>query len=204
MDDVIDKAKKIKTLYDETAYLYNSRYAEIQKKKYSLVFPDLLLRLLSLKKPTFLVDIGCGTGMFFEFLLNEFMSRNVQRTLMKFICADISPNMIERVNTLTALTYQKQIYERFLINAEVPPFASHTFKFIFSFTMLQNLSDRMIGLTKLITLLSLGGFGTISILKKAYTEAFMSHALKSLYGVSSRIQKVFANSCEDVILTIAT
>ena len=201
MINTIDKAKKIKNLYDETAYFYNLRYAGIQKKKYSLVFPDLLSRILSLKKPAFLADIGCGTGMFLEYLINKCKSKSVQKELIKFICADISPSMIEKVSVPT---FRKQICERFLINAEISPFTWHAFKFVFSFTVLQNLSDRMAGVTNLINLLSLSGFETISILKKAYTKDFLSHILSSLYGVSSRVQEVFTVSCEDVLLTIAT
>jgi len=196
------KAKEIKKLYDETACLYNLRYTEIQKHKYSLISNDILTKISLLKKPLYLVDIGCGTGIFFKFLFNELKIQEAhKKNLLKYICADISPNMMKKT---FSLNHQRQFYDRLLLNAEFLPLTSHSFKFVFSFTMLQNMSNPLSTLNTLISLLALNGFEVISILKKVFTDVFLKQSLNALYGISSKIQKISKKNCEDILITVST
>jgi ubiquinone/menaquinone biosynthesis C-methylase UbiE len=109
----MEKKSQIKEDYDKTAEIYNERYGDIQLEKYSIMLQDL-----KLKKP--ILDLGCGTGMFGEFL----------KAKKGITGIDISLEMLKQSSGA-----------RVQGDIENLPFKSESFTTVVSFTALQNLED---------------------------------------------------------------
>ena len=106
------KKVEIKSKYETTSEIYDSRYKEIQKEKYSAALEDLRLR----EK---ILDLGCGTG-----LLADFLKKKI------FGC-DISFEMLRKAKKRGMLVVQADL--------DSLPFKPETFQTVLSFTSLQNL-----------------------------------------------------------------
>jgi len=104
--------QKVQRNYDLSAEVYDSRYSDIQKEKYSLALQDL-----ELQKP--LLDLGCGTG-----LLKDFLG-------VDLIGCDISRNMLKKAKERGEIVVQADL--------ENLPFKN--ISTILSFTALQNVPD---------------------------------------------------------------
>ncbi|MBS7252163.1 MAG: class I SAM-dependent methyltransferase, partial [Candidatus Freyarchaeota archaeon] len=56
-----NSSKKKMSLYDQTAWIYDRRYREIQEEKYKSI-----LSKIALHKRDLVLDAGCGTGLLME------------------------------------------------------------------------------------------------------------------------------------------
>ncbi len=72
--------------YDITSNSYDELYGEEQFLKYDFIFSKLSVRL-----GRDVADIGCGTGLLYEFLKKAF-----KQTPLRYLCIDASEGMIRR------------------------------------------------------------------------------------------------------------
>ena len=106
--------KAIQQRYDLTADVYDDRYKKIQFEKFKIMLQDLQINGKVL-------DHGCGTGLFAEFVKSHFFG------------IDVSFKMLKQAQKRGELVVQGDI--------EHLPFKSKTFDWILSFTVLQNVQN---------------------------------------------------------------
>jgi ubiquinone/menaquinone biosynthesis C-methylase UbiE len=123
---------KIMQRYDITAEMYEMRYTEEQKAKYKAA-----LDLLSINPDSKILDVGCGTGLFFQ---------HVATKAQTVVSADISIKLLRQ-----AKKRAQEFYNVHLVQADADhlPFINNQFNIIFSFTVLQNLPKPLESLSEI-------------------------------------------------------
>ena len=153
-----NKKKKIIENYNLSAYFYDKRYKEIQEKKYNKV-----LNIYQLKEKKVL-DVGCGTGLLIEFILNsESYNGNLK---CNFVAIDISWNMLLEFKSKLFRLKDKANISLMLSDIENLPFRDNIFNLIFSFTSFQNLPGTYEGFQELFRVALISSDLKFSFLKK--------------------------------------
>ncbi|MGQ9720675.1 MAG: class I SAM-dependent methyltransferase [Candidatus Jordarchaeum sp.] len=132
-------------LYDQTAWIYDQRYREIQEEKYRSIFSRI-----TLKKGELTLDAGCGTGL----LLEKFSSKQ------RVIGIDFSMEMIRIA--------KNRIRNSNLIQADLNslPFKDKTFSKVFGVTVLQNLKRPQKAVKEIARIIQKRGLVILSTLSK--------------------------------------
>ncbi|MFX0096638.1 MAG: class I SAM-dependent methyltransferase [Candidatus Hodarchaeota archaeon] len=142
----MERKNTISKAYNKTAKFYDRRYQRIQLAKY-----DFLLRNIRLGPDDFILDVGCGTGLFMERI-----GHNVDR----MIGIDVSKRMlrvaVERVSGGLFV----------LADVDSLPFRRKMFSKVFSITLLQNVPDPFSSLRELARLIRKNGFLAVTVLRK--------------------------------------
>jgi len=136
--------------YDLTAQMYDQRYCAEQETKYKAA-----LESLTLTQTGVILDVGCGTGLFFSHLTKK---------VETVVGLDISHELL-----LQAKKRARGIDNVFLIQADADylPFRKDFFSFVFAFTMLQNMPKPIETLKEIKQVTKSEGFIVISGLKRA-------------------------------------
>jgi ubiquinone/menaquinone biosynthesis C-methylase UbiE len=115
------KKRSVMRRYNLTAHIYDMRYAEEQTAKIKAALEDL-----SIEKRSLILDAGCGTGILFDYVVNE------AETLVGL---DISKKIL-----LQAKKCVKNSKNTYLVLADVDnmPLKEKVFDYVFAVTMLQN------------------------------------------------------------------
>lgn len=144
---MVARKLELKRRYGETAQLYDRRYEEIQRKKYSAILP-------SLPRANKILDLGCGTGMF----LGELAK------LGKFVVgADSSAPML-------SIAKQRSAGAFFLLaDADSLPFADGGFDVVVSVTLLQNMPNPVATVKEIARVTASGGILALSTLKRKHS-----------------------------------
>ncbi|MHC1591862.1 MAG: class I SAM-dependent methyltransferase [Candidatus Helarchaeales archaeon] len=146
----VEHKKEIKNKYDETAQVYDKRYREIQWQKFALIFKEDPINPREM-----IADLGCGTGLLFEYL------KIIPRTS---IVVDLS---IEMLKILKGKFHHPSIHP-IMADIEHLPLKSSIFDRAFLITSLQNVPDRKNVLSETHRVVSSGGNIILSVLKKKY------------------------------------
>ncbi|MFX1343928.1 MAG: class I SAM-dependent methyltransferase [Promethearchaeota archaeon] len=154
----LSKKKKIIENYNLTAKFYDKRYKKIQEKKYSIVLSNYQL------KEKRVLDVGCGTGLLIEFILNSEIFDTASR--FYFVAMDISWNMLLEFKLKLLRCKDNVNISLILSDIEHLPFRNNIFNVIFSFTSFQNLPGTHKGIQELIRVASIISDLKFSILKK--------------------------------------
>lgn len=132
--------------YDEIANFYDELYGNEQKRKYIIV-----KNLLSSKINTIL-DLGCGTGLF-----SEYLSSNIY-----YICLDLSLSMLDVFKNRRR---EKRIADIICADMNLLPFRKSSFKAITTITAIHETQNIYNTLTETLSLLRKEGILVITINK---------------------------------------
>jgi len=110
--------------YDLTADIYDERYREEQEAKYKAALENL-----SLNRSSIVLDVGCGSGLFFSHVADEVEAA---------VGVDVSRELLRLANQRT-----KRYQNVFLVlaDADYLPFKRELFDLVFAFTIIQNVSN---------------------------------------------------------------
>ena len=148
--------------YDLIAKMYNERYSEEQQSKYNAA-----LSLMHFSKNRFVLDVGCGTGLFF----------NCIAARVRFVVgADLSRRLLLKANE-----YVKKFDNVHLVcaDADYLPFSKNYFDAIFAFTLFQNLPKPILALKEILRVAKPAGFVVITGLKKVFSLSSFKELLCS-------------------------
>ncbi|UCD00482.1 MAG: class I SAM-dependent methyltransferase [Promethearchaeota archaeon] len=165
-----NKKKRIIDDYNSSAHFYDRRYRQIQLEKYDLILNNYHLngKIIS--------DIGCGTGLLFEYISN--LKRDEKRVKYKFVAIDISWNMLLEFKSKVENYKTKNNLELILGDIENLPFRGNTFHSIFSLTSFQNLPYLKKGLRESFKVCKNNADFRFSILKKSIDLKNLKDMLK--------------------------
>jgi demethylmenaquinone methyltransferase/2-methoxy-6-polyprenyl-1,4-benzoquinol methylase len=128
--------------------IYDKRYKQEQKIKYSIV-----LNNLNLLKNELILDHGCGTGLFVELIKNPIVGIDSSSSLL-----------------IGALKKVKRKKNKYLVKGDVDhlPFKDNIFQKLFSFTVIQNIVNPYDTLIEILRVTE--GLKIITVLKKTYDQ----------------------------------
>lgn len=151
-----DQKRKTMRRYDLTAQMYEERYAEEQAVKYQAA-----LEHLNIVRHSSVLDIGCGTGLLFSYVVAEAQT---------VVGVDIS-----RLLLLQAKERARDFRNVHLVQADADhlPFKNNNFNVVFAFTVLQNMPKPLETLSEIKRNTKQGAAIVVTGLKKAFSlEAF--------------------------------
>ncbi len=119
-----DKKRDVMQRYDLTAHIYDMRYAEEQTAKI-----EAAMKKINTEKNSSILDIGCGTGLLFDYVANK--SKTV-------VGLDISRKIL-----LQARKNAKKFPNVHLIwaDADNVPLRKGAFNHVFAVTLIQNMPN---------------------------------------------------------------
>ena len=167
-----NKKEKIIERYNSTAHIYDKRYSNIQAEKFKHLLNNFTLEG---KK---ILDIGCGTGLFQEYIQNNLKFN--KKTPFSFVVTDISLNML----TLFLEKKKKGLFQFgekiniVLSDMGRLPFRNDVFNSIFSLTSLQNLPNINEGIEESLRVSINHAELRFSILKKSLDVDNLNSLLK--------------------------
>jgi ubiquinone/menaquinone biosynthesis C-methylase UbiE len=148
--------RTVRRSYDLTAQMYDLRYGEEQEAKYMAA-----LESISLGDSDVVLDVGCGTGMFF---------RHLEGKVQAVVGVDLSRNLLLKAHKRAKLLRNVHMV---LADADHLPFGNGFSKRVFAFTVLQNMPKPTETLLELRRVASPDGSLVVTALKQAFSlEAF--------------------------------
>ena len=184
-NSLLNKKKFIQDQYNNESYveIYDTRYENGQADKFEALWKQMkkvwdetpksiVQRIMTL------LDIGCGTGLFFDFLNR----RTTQKLVYHFIGLDLSRGMLKAFrNKIKFFDAQAILIEA---DAENLPLRDGTIPIVTGFTSLQNLPNLEQGLSEIRRILHIPKIIAISILKKH----------KDFQNLTIQLNKVFEST----------
>jgi len=146
--------RRVMRRYDLTARMYDERYAEEQAAKYRAALKHLDIH-------GSVLDVGCGTGLFFSHIAAEAQT---------VVGVDIS-----RLLLLQAQKRARRFRNVHLVQADADhlPFSDKQFTVVFAFTVLQNMPKPLETLSEIKRISERDASVIVTGLKKAFAlEAF--------------------------------
>ena len=147
--------------YCRTADMYDGQFSEEQKKKYKAA-----LRKSPPYRGGYVLDVGCGTGLFIE----DAMLRSY------IVGVDCSKKMIKKAKQ----KYRSLNTAFICADADYLPFMDKVFEVIFSFTLLQNMPEPKMTVQEIYSVAKTGAHIVLTGLKKKFTKTSFLQLLKKL------------------------
>lgn len=137
--------------YDLTADMYDMRYFEEQTAKISVALEDL-----TIDKPALILDVGCGTGILFDYVAEKANA---------IVGLDISRKIL-----FQAKKSAKNFGSAHLILADADnmPFKENIFSHVFGITLLQNMPKPLKTLREIRRVVRKDAVIVVTGLKKAF------------------------------------
>jgi len=155
------KKRKVIRHYDQIARIYDRQYAEEQSAKINAIFP-----YIHLNEKSFILDIGCGTGILFPVV-----------TKAKFaIGVDTSSRLLQK-----AKKYTKKFSNTHIIRADSDylPFQNNVFNVVFAVTLFQNIPNPSATLKEIKRISKSQATITVTALKKKFSEESFTKLLQN-------------------------
>ncbi|MGA3192739.1 MAG: class I SAM-dependent methyltransferase [Candidatus Bathyarchaeia archaeon] len=158
------KKRRVMLCYDTTATIYEKRYAEEQAAKV-----EAALKHVKIEKEGLILDVGCGTGILFDYITNE--ANGV-------VGLDFSKKCLlqarERIRN-------KRLRDVQLIQADADnmPFHNEAFNTVFAMTILQNTPSPNETLAEIKRVSGNNALFVITGLKKIFTKEGFEQLLKN-------------------------
>ncbi|MCW4006451.1 MAG: methyltransferase domain-containing protein [Candidatus Bathyarchaeota archaeon] len=135
--------------YDLTAQMYDQRYRQEQTDKYQAALDNL-----NLEPDSAVLDVGCGTGLFFEHIAGK--AKDV-------VGVDVSRELLLQAKKRAKACGNVGVV---LADADYLPFRAGVFGGVFAFTVLQNVPEPLVALREFVRVAFLGGFVVVTGLKR--------------------------------------
>jgi len=185
-----NKKKKIIKDYNKTAHFYDNRYNRIQQEKYEILTKNYRINGKQI------LDLGCGTGLFFEYLIKTTVAKDITKS--NYIAVDISWNMLLKFKSKTFKDDNSGHLPNFILSdIDHLPFRENTFDIIFTFTSFQNLPSIRNGIEELTRVCKNNADFIFSILKK---NLDLNSLLKILELYVKDIIVIQKEKLEDIII----
>ncbi|TFF90562.1 MAG: class I SAM-dependent methyltransferase [Promethearchaeota archaeon] len=187
-DENSDKKMKMMKKYNLSSEFYDQRYENIQRQKYEIILTRKYIQ------GGYYLDIGCGTGLFFDMLRN-FLGKRVYY----FIGMDISIKMLQKFDEkLNNLNKKKRRRLSLLVaDLEHLPFREKSFSTFFSFTTFQNTESFPKAFKEVKRVAQKNSTMISSILKKSKSkEIFLDQINKNL----KESELIVENLTEDILV----
>lgn len=170
--------------YDRLAKIYDSQYAAEQEAKIKAALSDLHLKPNSL-----VLDLGCGTGLLFQYIGSS----------VKLLAGiDVSGHILKEAKK-RAKKFQNVPVIR--AEADYTPFRNQTFDTVFAITLLQNTPNPTKTLKEIERITKQNATIAITALKKEFTLETFKQLIKN---TQLSIQTIKANNkLKDYIVTCA-
>jgi ubiquinone/menaquinone biosynthesis C-methylase UbiE len=142
--------RSVRHRYDSTAQMYDRRYCAEQEAKY-----DVALNELKVESDEVVLDVGCGTGLFFP---------HIAEKAEVVVGLDISRELL-----LQAKERAKKLENVFVVlaDADYLPFTDTVFDLVFAFTVIQNMPKPLETLKEIKRVTKEGESIVLTGLKKA-------------------------------------
>jgi len=140
--------------YDAMADAYDALYSEEQEAEIRSALESVRLR------PTDLIlDVGCGTGVLFH---------HVEEKVELIVGLDISRKLLEKARSKSRLSSKISLIRA---DADHLPFLNETFDKVFAVTVLQNVPDANMTLTRIIRTAKRDAVLVVTGLKKSFAKS---------------------------------
>ncbi|MBX5321499.1 MAG: class I SAM-dependent methyltransferase [Candidatus Bathyarchaeota archaeon] len=149
--------------YNLTAKTYDLQYAEEQKVKI-----ETALKNVKLPENSLILDIGCGTGLLFEYVADK---------AEMVVGLDISKKILEQAGK-RALKFGN--VHLVLADADHAPFKNETFSHLFAITLLQNMSNPEKTLAEIKRVAKREALIIVTGLKKKFSAEYLEGLLRKL------------------------
>ena len=151
--------RKVMHRYDSTAEIYDARYAEEQEAKY-------IAALENVKPVGAVLDVGCGTGLFFKHVASEAET---------VVGIDSSRKLL-----LEAQKHARSHKNVHLVQADADhlPFKADFFDVVFAFTVLQNMPKLPETLSELRRVAKPEAQVVVTGLKKVFSSGYLRELLE--------------------------
>ena len=153
------KKRQMMHRYNSTAEIYDARYEEEQEAKYKAALENV-------KPAGTILDVGCGTGLFFKHLTNEAET---------VVGIDSSKKLL-----LEARKHARGWRNIHLVQADADhlPFNEDFFNAIFAFTVLQNMPKPLETLKELGRVAKRDAQVVVTGLKKVFSSDFLREMIE--------------------------
>jgi ubiquinone/menaquinone biosynthesis C-methylase UbiE len=142
---------RIRKCYNSSSIIYNKRYFEEQKNKY-----EYALKQLKLKPSDKILDVGCGSGLLFDFFNSK---------VEMIVGVDISDKLLKKAKNQKT----KKNVHLILTDVDHLPIKNNYFDIIFVFTILQNMPNPVNTLKEIKVKAKNTGKIIITGMKKVYS-----------------------------------
>ncbi|MFX0033474.1 MAG: class I SAM-dependent methyltransferase [Candidatus Hodarchaeota archaeon] len=186
---ISNKKKKIMEKYDSTSDFYDNRYKKIQEEKYKILLSNFQM------VNNIILDAGCGSGLFFDFILKQFKEDQIK--FMNYIGIDISSKMLKRFVKKRKKSSEHLKLNLILADIENLPIRENKIDSIYSITSLQNLPNLKKGIIEIIKVSKHMANFYLSILKKTLNlESLVSFLEQNI----TNLRIIDMESIEDFIV----
>jgi ubiquinone/menaquinone biosynthesis C-methylase UbiE len=142
--------------------MYDARYGEEQEAKYKAALEGLRVSSRSL-----IIDVGCGTGLFFT---------HVAEKAKVVVGVDISSKLLAKAKERARNFCNVHLVRG---DADHLPFKKHSFTVVSAFTLLQNMPKPLTTLKEIKRTMKPNGLVVVTGLKKAFSLTDFAQLLKN-------------------------
>jgi ubiquinone/menaquinone biosynthesis C-methylase UbiE len=177
-----DRKREIMRLYDVTARLYEIRYAEEQKQKI-----EAALKEMKIANHSSILDVGCGTGILFNYVVDKAKS---------IVGLDTSRKILREAKKKAKNLKNVHLV---LADADNMPFRENLFDHVFGVTVLQNMPEPAKTLMEIRRVAEGKAKIIVTGMKKAFTpeqfQQLLSNANLESVAVKAESLKCYVAVC---------